>query len=363
MGKKGRELDIMSRQANKTVIGAFVIGAAVLVVAGILIFGSGRLFSSGVRFVMYFDGSVGGLTTGAPVVFRGVQVGRVIRIQMRFDAEKMNVKIPVIVEIEPERIVWVGTQPQKNTAAYIAEMVNRGMRARLQLQSFLTGMLMVELDFHEGKPARLNDTNLPYPQIPTIAAKWEEIAQTLTQLPINELISKLTLSIEGIERTVNRPEVGESISNLNLALKEVRTLFQNIDRRTEPLADGIGKTITSVDHLLNNTDRRIDRVSTGIETTVKEMRDLLANVNRKIDILSSDITQTAGVARNALGRVDGTLSSVQGVVSNNSQLPYELSRTLNELTAAARSIRTLADYLEQYPDALLRGKTTSGETP
>lgn len=354
----------MSRQANKTVIGAFVIGAAVLVVAGILIFGSGRLFSSGVRFVMFFDGSVGGLTTGAPVVFRGVQVGRVIQIQMRFDAEKMNVKIPVIVEIQPERIDWVvGSQPQKDTAAYIAEMVNRGMRARLQLQSFLTGMLMVELDFHEGKPARLNETNLPYPQIPTIAAKWEAIAETLTQLPISELISKLTLSIEGIERTVNRPEVAESITNLNLALKEVRTLFQNIDRRTEPLANGIGKTITSVDHLLNNTDRRIDRLSTGIETTVKEMRDLLVNVNGKIDILSTDITQTAGVARDALGRVDGTLSSVQGVVSNHSQLPYELSRTLNELTAAARSIRTLADYLEQYPDALLRGKTRSGETP
>lgn len=353
----------MSRQANKTVIGAFVIGAVVLVVAGILIFGSGRLFSTGVRFVMFFDGSVGGLSNGAPVVFRGVQVGRVIQVQMRFDAEKMNVKIPVIVEIEPDRVIWVGTQPQTNTEAYIAEMVNRGMRARLQLQSVLTGMLMVELDFHEGKPARLNDTIMPYPEIPTIPAKWEELAQTLTQLPITELISKLTLSIEGIERTVNRPEVAESISNLNLALKEVRTLFQNIDRRTEPLAEGLGKTITGVDQLLNNTDRRIDRVSTGIESTVKEMRDLLANVNGKIDILSHDITQTAGVARNAMRRMDGTLSSVQGVVSHHSQLPYELSQTLNELAAAARSIRTLADYLEQYPDALLRGKTDSGGTP
>jgi paraquat-inducible protein B len=353
----------MSRKANKTVIGVFVIGAVVLVVAGILIFGSGRLFSKGARFVMFFDGSVGGLTTGAPVVFRGVQVGRVTGIQMRFDAEKMNVKIPVVVEIEPERIDWVGAKPGVDTAAYVAEMVKRGMRGRLQLQSVLTGMLMVELDFHEGKPARLNGSNLPYPEIPTIPSKWEEIAQTLTQLPINELISKLTLSIEGIERTVNRPEVAESISNLNLALKEVRTLFQNIDRRTEPIAEGIGKTIASVDQLLNTTDRRIDRVSTGIEGTVTEMRDLLANVNRKIDLLSSDITQTAGVARNALGRMDGTLSSVQGVVVNHSQLPYELSQTLNELTAAARSIRTLADYLEQYPDALLRGKTSPGGTP
>jgi paraquat-inducible protein B len=353
----------MSRQANKTVIGAFVIGAVVLVVAGILIFGSGRLFSKGARFVMFFDGSVGGLTTGAPVVFRGVQVGRVTGIQMRFDAEKMNVKIPVIVEIESDRIDWVGAQPRMDTTAYIAEMVTRGMRARLQLQSVLTGMLMVELDLYEGKPARLSGTSLPYPEIPTIPAKWEELAQTLTQLPISELISKLTLSIEGIERTVNRPEVAESITNLNLALKEIRTLFQNIDRRTEPLAEGIGKTITSVDQLLNNTDRRIDRVSSGVEGTVTEMRDLLANVNRKIDLLSSDITQTAGVARNAMGRMDGTLASVQGVVTNHSQLPYELSQTLNELTAAARSIRTLADYLEQYPDALLRGKTNPGGTP
>jgi paraquat-inducible protein B len=353
----------MSKQTNKTMIGAFVIGAIALAVAGIIIFGGGRLFSKGFEVVMFFDGSVSGLNTGAPVVFRGVQLGQVVQIQMRLDTDNMSIRIPVIAEIEPDRVTWVGERPEKDLSGFIDEMIKRGMRAQLQLQSVVTGQLMVELDFHESEPALFKEKGSPYPEIPTIPAKWEELTRTLKKIPITELITKLTLSIEGIERTVNQPEITESIKNLSLALKDLRTLFQNVDHRIGPIAGGIGSTLISMDKLIGNTDRRIDRVASGLETTVAQIRDLLSNVNHKIDDLSTELAQTAGATRSALNRVDGTLSSVQGVVKNHAEIPYELSQTLNDLSAAARSIRSLADYLEQYPDALLRGKSDTGAKP
>src|SRR4030042_3764548 len=139
----------MSKQANKTMIGAFVVGATALVVAGVLVFGSAKFLKERHPFVMYFDGSVQGLDVGASVVFRGVKVGTVTDIELRTDPVNLTIQIPVFIEIEMDRLKRTGTLPLKRTPAEgMKLLVERGLRAQLELQSLVTGKLLVNLDFH-----------------------------------------------------------------------------------------------------------------------------------------------------------------------------------------------------------------------
>ena len=103
----------MSKQANKTVIGIFVVGAIALAIAAVLILGSGKFFKQTFRAVCYFEGSVGGLNIGAPVVFRGVKIGSVTDVILRFDSTKLIFTIPVYIEIEPDKIAVIGARPKQ----------------------------------------------------------------------------------------------------------------------------------------------------------------------------------------------------------------------------------------------------------
>ena len=94
----------MSKPANKTLIGVFVIVAIGLVVGAILILGSGRFFRHYPKYVMYFESSVKGLSIGSPVVFRGVKVGSVTDISMDFNPSDLSILIPVYVELGEETV-------------------------------------------------------------------------------------------------------------------------------------------------------------------------------------------------------------------------------------------------------------------
>ncbi len=146
----------MSAKANKSLIGAFVLGATALAVAGVVIFGSGRFFRKPHMFVMYFPGSVKGLNVGAPVMFRGVKVGQVTDMKVNFYGKELNILIPVYIELDPRTDVLVSGDVPKGQ--YLKALIKKGLRAQLQMQSFITGQLLIDLDFHPGKPAA---TSLP----------------------------------------------------------------------------------------------------------------------------------------------------------------------------------------------------------
>ena len=142
----------MSKKVNKTVIGVFVIGALVLLLVAIVVFGSGELFKRTNKFVLYFDGSVKGLSIGAPVMFRGVSIGTVKDISLIYDSKAGTVMLPVIVEIQQGRIK--GT-PSFSDLVADKKMIELGLRGKLEVQSFLTGQLMIAFDFYPNQPAKL----------------------------------------------------------------------------------------------------------------------------------------------------------------------------------------------------------------
>ncbi|UCD34191.1 MAG: MCE family protein, partial [Nitrospiraceae bacterium] len=176
----------MSKQANKTAVGAFVLGAIALAVAGVLIFGSGKFFADTDKYVLHFEGSVKGLNTGAPVMFRGVKIGSVTDILLRYDPVDLSVHIPVIIEVDRSRFSRINTVKERRTSINV--LIERGLKAQLQLQSVVTGQLMVDLDFYPEDPVNLVGNNdIPYAEVPTIPSNLQKLTKTLEQLPLDEL--------------------------------------------------------------------------------------------------------------------------------------------------------------------------------
>lgn len=304
----------MSKPANKTMIGIFVVVAIGLVVAGILILGSGKFFTDKAKFVMYFDGSVKGLVIGSPVVFRGVKVGTVTEIGMLFSKKDLSVLIPVYVELGEADVTMMDDDSpsakkrdrKEMLYEYLDALIRRGIRAQLEMQSFVTGQLQIALDFFPDKPARLVGGSSKYPEIPTIPTQLQELTKRVEQLPIEEIGRKLQSTLDGIDRMVNSPETTRMVKSIGQAADETRTLIRDMDRQIEPLIASIRKT------------------SDETGATLKKIR-----------IVAGAIENTTG---------------------EDSVVVYRLNRALDELERAARSLRLLADTVEQQPESLIFGK-------
>lgn len=344
----------MSHKANKTLIGVFVVGAVALAVISVLILGSGRFFTKRLTYVCYFEGSVKGLRVGAPVVFRGVQVGMIKDITIQSDVETLAIKIPVFIELTPKRFGQAG--PSRDPKTNLERMIKAGLRARLELQSLVTGQLMIELDFHPNTPVKLVGDETEYLEIPTIQSGMQELARTIEKLPLDQLANKLTEAIAGIERTVNSPEIREIINTLAQSLQDVQKMVRNLDSRIEPMASSLEETIGDYGKLARDVDAKVGSLASGADKLLKDTQNLVKDVGGEIRPLVSSIKKTVQLTDTALMQARQTLKTIEGVTGKDSPVVYELTNTLKALAAAASSIRAWASYLERHPEALIRGK-------
>jgi paraquat-inducible protein B len=315
----------MSKQASKTLIGAFVVGALTLVVIGILLFGTGRFFSESKTFVLYFIGSVKGLNFGAPVSFRGVKVGQVTAIKARIDPRDYAMRIAVYIKTNPGWLTPIGEEkpldhilPSFEREKILQELVTKkGLRAQLQLQSFVTGLVEIEFDFFPGTPIILLGMDPTVPELPTIPSDLEKLQMFLTnlltkfeKLPLDELMNNLIKAMKGIERLTNSPEIIQTLRTLNQTLQSVQQLVRNLDHRVGPL--------------------------------------------------TSSMDESFKAARAALEQAQKTLAIAEGVAGDASALRYQVSEALEQISDAARSLRVTSEYIDQHPEALIRGKDESG---
>jgi paraquat-inducible protein B len=334
----------MSKLANKRLIGIFVLGAITLLVIAIVVLGSGDFFRQKFKVVCYFEGSVGGLNVGAPVVFEGVKIGSVTEVVLRYDTQKFSLRIPVYIEIEPNKIQAEG--PILHTFGQdLNALIDRGLRASLEMQSIVTGQMQVGLDFFPDKPAKFVGVDTKYPEIPTVKTPIQELAKKIEKIPIDEVFAKLSSALSEIDKLVKSPEIPEAIRSVNLALGDIRKLVQNVDSRVGPLASNLSETIQDARKLLQNAD-----------ATVTEVRGVVRNVDQRIEPLATGIGETFKSADATLGQARKTIESIQGTVGEDSTLNYELNKTLEEVSELARSIRVLSDYLQRHPESVIWGK-------
>jgi paraquat-inducible protein B len=221
----------MNRKVNKTMIGVFVVGALVLLMIAIVVFGSGELFKRTNKFVLYFDGSVKGLSIGAPVTFRGVNIGTVKDISLIYDSKAGTVLLPVIVEIEQGRIK--GT-PSFRDLGGDKKMIALGLRAKLEIQSFLTGQLMISFDFYPDQPAKLRSILKQYPELPTLPTS-PDIFDIMNEIPIKDIAKNLDDTSKGINKLVNSNEISGSLYDLQDTLQETKGAMHSVSLLAEYL--------------------------------------------------------------------------------------------------------------------------------
>jgi paraquat-inducible protein B len=339
-----------SKEVNKTVIGGFVVSAIALLVVGVMVLGSGRFFTRTWSYVLFFEGSVGGLNVGAPVVLRGVQVGTVKSIQVLADPGKKEVNIPVVIEVDPGRLNMVGGSVlPENPRERAKVLIERGLRCQLAVESFVTGQKMIEADFLSDEPARLKGIEVGYPEIPTIQSSLTQLTQKLEKLPFEEIFEKLRTTIGSIEKLAGAPEMTDLVRNLKTISESVNALIVDVDR-----------VVKSVDQVVKRVDSKIDPLSSEVQAGIGDARKLLQDADREIKPLTARADELLVSARNALGQASGTLKSFEGMISERSDLRQDLEGALREIAKAAQSVRTFMDYLERHPEALIQGKNPEG---
>lgn len=328
----------MSRQANRSLIGAFVLGAVALFIAGIVIFGSRTLFATTYRNVLFFEGSVKGLKVGAPVVFRGVQIGQVTDVVLQVDPKSLTGRVPVYIEIYQHSIVPLEGAPRYDPG-FLQALIGRGLRAQLQQQSFLTGLLMVNLDFYPDSPIRLVGLEHRIAEIPTIPSGMEQLTRRLEELPIEQIANRLNETLAGVDALLNSGDLRASIVSLNQLLKHADGLVTHMDSQIGPLASNVGGTADAARSLMIQAEKTL-RFDEGVPGEI-----------------GSGLTDTLSQAQRTLEETRHAIENVNGIAAQNANLGYGISQALDQFIEMSRSMRVLADYLERHPEALLRGKS------
>ena len=357
----------MSKPVNKTMIGLFVVGAIALVVVAIGVLGSGKLFKVSTPYVMVFEGSVKGLDVGSPVVFRGVKIGSVSSIRMRADYATKAFTILVYTDFDPSKIEIVNMDKatakeitRQDRYANMRELIARGLRAQLEMQSIVTGQLQIALDFFPDKPAVYADVIKTVEEIPTIPTPLQQLTKKLESLPIEDIFKKLDLALDGIAKLVQSPELKDSIANLNVALKDVQTLVRNVDAQVKPLSAGLSEAIRDAQKLVKNIDGQVASLGTNLNETLGDGRKLIRNIDGSVESVKVNLDGTLSTATSALKQAEKLIQDLESSAREDSTLLYRLTETLSAVEKAARSLSTLTDYLERHPEALLSGKGDAG---
>ena len=216
-------------------------------------------------FLLHFEGSVSGLAIGAPVEFRGIQIGEVRDVRLEFDAETNKLLIPVLIETQPERIALtsgglavssIGVEELRRSWD---DLVARGMRAQLQSANLLTGQLAIGLDFHPDAPPAEINWDAPTPEMPTIPSSIEELKSGLSQFvkrlseaPLEEVGKNLNKTLEQLERTLasanaliapdseSGTELRRLVRDMADAAQSIRLLADHLEQHPEDVIRGKG---------------------------------------------------------------------------------------------------------------------------
>jgi len=321
----------MSKQANPTLIGAFVVGATALLLIALLIFGGGQLFSEQRRFISFFAESVNGLNVGAPVKMRGVQVGKVIEIVVRYEPRSRSLLTPVVIEVDTDRIQMITDSTFPWQEPTLEDLIAYGLRAQLKLQSLVTGQLYIDLDFHPDTPVKLVGLSQDYDEIPVIPSSQKEIESTVTdlvrevrELPLKQIFAKLNSTLTHIDAVIGQPELKQSVHRLD-------------------------KVMTNLEQLTSGLDEQIQNVGDNLNTNLNVSSKLVKNLEETIPPLLAQ-------SRHTLERTEQTLGNINATVGPDSLLVTNLYATLDALHDTSREIRIFSEMLQTQPEVLFQGK-------
>jgi paraquat-inducible protein B len=318
-------------------IGAFIVGAIVLVFIALLFFSDGRLFAQKERVVMYFDGSVQGLQIGAPVKLKGVVLGEITDIQIIFQNSEANphgkpAAQTVINAVTADLVMKrINSKGSKVKDSFFDEAIKNGLRAQLNFQSFLTGLLYVELDFYPTTPIKFYNLQHDYRELPTAATNFEELSKSFKEINFKGLVNNLDNVIQQITDLVSSGEIQKSLHNFNNAANAVENMSNSINKEVVPLGKNLNHTIAELDVLIKELNTQTPQVAQALTNSLNDLHTSMDHFNQ-------------------------ATQSVSNTFSEDAPLANQLTITLQDISRSAQAFRNLSETLEQQPEALLRGK-------
>ncbi|MDP1653451.1 MAG: MlaD family protein [Rhodocyclaceae bacterium] len=335
----------MSRKANPTLIGAFVLGAVALSVITTLLLAGGNWFGEKRLHVLYFEGASQGLQVGAPVMFLGVKVGTVKQIQLGLDnqgGQERHFIVPVTIEVLPHVVrARDGERVDLRDRATVRELVERGLRARLRMQSLLTGQLYVDLDFHPDKPAHFVALDPGVSEIPTIRTAVQELSSKLEGFPMEKFLTDVAAISGAISTLMTAEGTQELPRRLQTTLRHLESLAKRLDAQGKPILvdvrDNLAemrKALVAAQTALAKLEIAADRVAIFAAAD----SEMVKNMTRAGDELASAAT------------------SMRSLAGPESPTVENVNAALKEIARAADALRLLAETLERQPDAIYRGK-------
>jgi paraquat-inducible protein B len=336
----------MSKQARPTLIGAFVVAAIARVLLGLRVFGSGRFLRVRVVRVAFFPGSVNGLRVGAPVNFRGAAVGEVTGIRVLYDDQDGSLLIPVTIELAPDRVTVIDRGGQERADANeVDDLIQHGLRAQLQVDSLVTGLLSVDLDFHPELPAEVVEVHNPefakVPQLPTIPSRMEELEQSVGVLMQD--VPGLLSDVRGLLAEVTS---GKTASNVEQILDDLATFTGQLDRAVPAVERLVAQTehsVASVQRAADGAEQLLAANQEAIAATVAELQSTVVAVRRMADQVNNL------AAENRQGLRDYTENGLYEITG----LAQDAQRMVNQITR-------LAEQLERDPARFLFGDRNQG---
>ncbi|MDB4673660.1 MlaD family protein [Verrucomicrobiales bacterium] len=340
----------MSRSANPTAVGAFVLGAVALTIAAFAYFGSINLGSQNRRsFVTFFRESAEGLQIGSDVTFKGVPVGRVKRILIRFEDVEMDKTtitnmptgtslIPVIYEIDTDRVTRdLGVSLHIDDQAFHYAQIKSGLQAKLKTSSFITGLLHLDLDYYSPDENGISPNNLEAtiegrtynvipPKASDLAALKEEVYTAIkrfSKIDFESLTESITAFAKAGESKIDEID----IKKLNETIASLNTLVSS-PKITDAFTD-IGNAASKVGEAADKLEQQVD--------------------SWEIDKLVAD-------ARKAIKEIEVAANKATGMLGEDSKTRRELDRTLEKVADAASEVEELAAYVKEHPNSLIFGR-------
>lgn len=334
----------MATKPNPTVIGGFVVGAIALLLAAIVIFGSGKFFVNRPRAVAFFSGDIQGLNAGAPVFALGVPVGTVTDIQLRLDVKDMKPLIAVYMAFDPDRLQMsdVISTERAATQEPLKLAIANGLHAKLVSQSLVTGQLAITLDLDPNEPRQLTGADPQTVEIPTAQSDLEKLKNMLSSLPLDELANS------AIKLLKDADDVLTSQDTRGL-LKSLAEASDKLDAFMAIARDGLPKILTDV-------GGASDEGRVALKSAQDAMVELKSTLTTTNQLLTTDGRDTLRSAMAALDKANKTLADANSLVSPNSAQRYDIDDALRNLAQTTRSLRAFAQELERRPNSILIGK-------
>jgi paraquat-inducible protein B len=275
------------------------------------------------------------------VKFRGVPVGSVERILIRAEGQDPgSTAIPVIIKIDRTRLANdLGVVNETFDPSFISDFIERGLIAELSLESFITGQLFVEFSF---SPERS-----PGPQ-------WHMVEESeVMEIPtLSSSLDEITHDAAEIIGNLSELDIARLNENVNQVLENTAKVLAGIN------SEEISRSIT---HAADSFAAFID--SGELPKTLESARLSLREISATVRTYNLEDGPLVGKLETWTTSLTATLDELQQLSAKTSQmmapdgsLRYELETMLRELSRASRSIRVLADYLEENPNSILTGR-------